>query len=57
VYYTLAMIVFFQSNYSQVWVKLVGGLDWAKTFRDRVEAGCLRRRLRSPRRAGGWVGR
>src|SRR5450830_685727 len=32
VYYTLAMIVFFQSSYSQVWVKLVGGLDWAKSF-------------------------
>jgi hypothetical protein len=39
VYFTLAMILFFQSNYSLVWVKLVGGLDWAKTFRDRVEAG------------------
>ena len=25
VYYTLAMIVFFQSSYPQVWVKLIGG--------------------------------
>lgn len=39
VYYTLAMIVFFQSSYSQVWVKLVGGLDWAKSFRARVAVG------------------
>lgn len=39
VYYTLAMIVFFQSSYPQVWVKLIGGLDWAKSFRDRVTVG------------------
>ena len=39
VYYTLAMIVFFQSSYSQVWVKLIGGLDWAKSFRARVAVG------------------
>jgi len=39
VYYTLAMIVFFQSSYPQVWVKLIGGLDWAKSFRDRVAVG------------------
>jgi hypothetical protein len=25
VYYNLAMIVFFQSSYGQVWTKLVGG--------------------------------
>src|SRR5665648_408625 len=39
VYYTLAMILFFQSSYSQVWVKLVGGLDWARSFRARVAVG------------------
>lgn len=39
VYYTLAMIMFFQSSYSQVWVKLIGGLDWAKSFRARVAVG------------------
>lgn len=39
VYYNLAMIVFFQSSYGQVWTKLVGGLDWAKSFRVRVAVG------------------
>ena len=39
VYYNLAMIVFFQSSYSQVWVKLVGGLGWGKSFRARVAVG------------------
>src|SRR5665647_2555453 len=39
VYCTLAMILFFQSSYSQVWVKLVGGLDWARSFRARVAVG------------------
>lgn len=39
VYYNLAMIVFFQSSYVQVWTKLVGGLDWAKSFRMRVAVG------------------
>lgn len=33
VYYVLAMIMFVQSSYSEVWVKLVGGLDWAMPFR------------------------
>src|ERR1035437_4030115 len=39
VYYNLAMIVFFQSSYGQVWTQLVGGLDWAKSFRVRVAVG------------------
>src|SRR5512139_2356376 len=39
VYYNLAMIVFFQSSYTQVWSKLLGGLDWGKSFRGRVAAG------------------
>ena len=39
VYYNLAMIVFFQSSYGQVWTKLVGGLGGAKSFRMRVAVG------------------
>jgi hypothetical protein len=39
VYYNLAMIVFFQSSYGQVWAKLVGGLEWAKSFRVRLAVG------------------
>ena len=39
VYYNLAMIVFFQSSYGQVWTRLVGGLDWAKSFRVRLAVG------------------
>jgi|SRR5450756_779926 hypothetical protein len=34
VYYNLAMIVFFQSSYGQVWTKLVGGLGWGEEFPD-----------------------
>ena len=29
VYYLLAMVLFFQSGYGEVWNKLVAGLDWA----------------------------
>jgi Insertion element 4 transposase N-terminal len=39
VYYTLAMTVFFQSSYGEVWNKLVSGLDWAKSFRERLATG------------------
>lgn len=39
VYYNLAMIVFFQSSYGQVWSKLVGGLEWGRSFRLRVAVG------------------
>jgi len=39
VYYNLAMIVFFQSSYGQVWSKLLGGLEWGKSFRGRVAVG------------------
>jgi Insertion element 4 transposase N-terminal/Transposase DDE domain len=39
VYYLLAMVVFFNSSYSEVWNKLVAGLDWAKRFRVRLELG------------------
>jgi Insertion element 4 transposase N-terminal/Transposase DDE domain len=39
VYYLLAMVLFFQSGYGEVWSKLVAGLDWARRFRDRAELG------------------
>ena len=39
VYYLLAMVVFFQSGYGEVWNKLVAGLDWARRFRVRVSLG------------------
>lgn len=39
VYYLLAMVLFFQSSYGQVWNKLVAGLEWAKRFRVRLALG------------------
>src|SRR5258708_21443816 len=39
VYYLLAMVLFFQSGYTEVWNKLVAGLDWANRFRARVLLG------------------
>jgi hypothetical protein len=39
VYYLLAMVLFFQSGYGEVWNKLVAGLDWARRFRERLELG------------------
>jgi len=39
VYYLLAMVLFFQSGYGEVWNKLVAGLDWARRFRVRVSLG------------------
>ncbi len=39
VYYLLAMVLFFQSGYGEVWNKLVAGLDWAKRFRARLAPG------------------
>jgi hypothetical protein len=39
VYYLLAMVLFFQSGYGEVWNKLVAGLDWARRFRSRLELG------------------
>ncbi len=39
VYYLLAMVLFFQSGYGEVWNKLVAGLDWAQRFRARVSLG------------------
>jgi hypothetical protein len=39
VYYLLAMVLFFQSGYGEVWNKLVAGLEWARRFRARLELG------------------
>ena len=39
VYYLLAMVLFFQSGYGEVWNKLVAGLDWANRFRARMLLG------------------
>jgi hypothetical protein len=39
VYYLLAMVLFFQSGYGEVWNKLVAGLDWARRFRVRLSLG------------------
>ena len=39
VYYLLAMVLFFNSSYTEVWNKLVAGLDWARRFRLRGELG------------------
>src|SRR6266581_184945 len=39
VYYLLAMVLFFQSGYGEVWNKLVAGLDWARRFRSRMLLG------------------
>ncbi len=39
VYYLLAMVLFFQSGYGEVWNKLVAGLDWARRFRVRMSLG------------------
>jgi hypothetical protein len=39
VYYLLAMVLFFNSSYTEVWNKLVAGLDWARQFRVRLSLG------------------
>jgi hypothetical protein len=39
VYYLLAMVLFFNSSYTEVWNKLVTGLDWARRFRVRMSLG------------------
>ena len=39
VYYLLAMVLFFNSSYTEVWNKLVAGLDWARRSRVRLSLG------------------
>jgi hypothetical protein len=46
VYYLLAMVPFFQSGCSEVWNKLVAGLNWAHRFRPRMLLACSRAGLR-----------
>ena len=58
VYYLLAMVLFFQSGYGEVWNKLVAGLDWAQAVPGAAGGwGCSRARRRSRMRASGWAGR
>jgi hypothetical protein len=54
VYYLLAMVLFVNSSYTEVWNKLVAGLDWARRFQARMLPGmqptpaavtCARQRL------------
>ena len=63
VYLLLAMVLFFQSGYGEVWNKLVAGLEWARQFRVRVAAGMqpspaavtqARQRLGWQARRGRW---
>jgi hypothetical protein len=39
VYFAMAMILHFDSGYGEVWNKLLSGLEWARTYRRRREAG------------------
>jgi hypothetical protein len=39
VYFTMAMILYFDVGYSEVWNKLLSGLSWARTYRLRRGAG------------------
>ena len=39
VYYLLAMVLFFQCGYGEVWNRLVAGLEWANRFRARMLLG------------------
>jgi transposase IS4-like protein/DDE family transposase len=39
VYFAMAMILFFDSGYGEVWNKLLSGLDWARTYRRRRQVG------------------
>ncbi|WP_327048338.1 IS4 family transposase [Microbispora sp. NBC_01189] len=36
-YFAMAMIVYFDCGYSEVWNQLLGGLEWARTYRRRRE--------------------
>ncbi len=38
-YFAMAMVLFFDSGYSEVWNKLLSGLGWAKTYRLRRQTG------------------
>lgn len=38
-YFAMAMVLFIDSGYSEVWNRLLSGLGWARRFRQRREAG------------------
>src|SRR5260221_10518698 len=59
VYYLLAMVLFFQSGYGEVWNKLVAGLDWARRFRVRLAVGMqpAPAAITLARRRLGWQGK
>ena len=58
VYYLLAMVLFFQSGYGEVWNKLVAGLDWAQAVPGAAVAGhAADPGGDHPWRASGWAGR
>jgi hypothetical protein len=38
VYFAMAMILYFDAGYSEVWNKLLSGLSWARTYR--LRRGC-----------------
>src|SRR5258708_10847155 len=58
VYYLLAMVLFFNSSYTEVWNKLVAGLDWANRFRARALLGMQpsAAAITHPRQRPGWPG-
>jgi hypothetical protein len=45
-YYTMACAMYFDDAYPEVWNKLLGGLEWARRYRQRRAGGCSRRRRR-----------
>ena len=58
VYYLLAMVLFFQSGYGEVWNKLVAGLDWAQAVPGaRVAGDAADPGGDHATRASGWAGR
>ena len=57
VYNLLAMLLFFQSGYGEVWNKLVGAWTGCAGSGRACCGGCSRPRRRSPWRASGWAGR
>jgi len=38
-YYTMACAMFFDDSYGEVWNKLLSGLEWARRYRQRTDAG------------------
>src|ERR1035441_4788558 len=59
VYYLLAMVLFLNSSYTEVWNKLVAGLDWARRFRVRLSLGMqpAAAAVTYARQRLGWQGR